>query len=372
MQPESLATDRLVVLPIRDKDFEPGNHDDSRWLESMRTAIRSASELRRALNLPTRTEIKPETSLPNPAGSVGDSTDTPAANSDQDYDFPVFVTREFVSRMKPGDWQDPLLRQVMPIAEEGLAVEGFGSDPVGDLNANVAPGVLHKYQGRALLVTSGACGIHCRYCFRREFPYAAAGSRKDAYQPSLEYLQTHPDVEEVILSGGDPLTSTDEALDDLITRLEAIPHVKRLRFHTRMPIVVPSRVTQTLLARLKRSRLTTWVVVHSNHAAEIDQATQQSLERMVDAGIPVLNQAVLLRGVNDSVDVLEALSRRLLDCRVTPYYLHQLDRVSGASHFEVPVQRGRELIAALESRLPGFAVPRYVAEITGRESKTRL
>jgi EF-P beta-lysylation protein EpmB len=383
MQRQSLTTDQPVVLPTLNKDLVPdqdpalrqdpalgqtcapedfagedfapkGNSGETRWVRSMKNAIRSASELREVLELP-------EEELPEESG-----------DGDNDYDFPVFVTREFVSRMRKGDPNDPLLRQVLPTTEEGRVVDGFGSDPVGDLGANVAPGVLHKYHGRALMITTGACGIHCRYCFRREFPYTELGSRKTGYEPSLEYLRQRHDIEEIILSGGDPLTTTDESINAIITKIESVDHVSRLRIHTRMPIVVPSRVTSFLCNRLKQSRLTAWVVVHANHAAEIDNEAQAALERLVDAGIPTLNQSVLLRGVNDSVDALETLSRRLLDCRVIPYYLHQLDRVRGAAHFEVSVERGRELIDGLESRLPGFAVPRYVHEIAGRESKTRL
>jgi EF-P beta-lysylation protein EpmB len=337
---------------VADQSLGPA---DDAWLDSMRRAIRSAGELRSLLG------------LPNPQASS--SAEQP---TEQDFDFPVFVPREFAARMRAADPHDPLLRQVLPSEAEGAVVAGFGDNPVGDLQANVAPGVLHKYAGRALVITTGACGVHCRYCFRRAFPYHEAGSRSQAYGPSLDYLRGQTDVEEVILSGGDPLTMTDDAFDRLLTQIEAIDHVRRLRIHSRMPIVIPSRVNRFLVERLKTSRLTAWMVVHSNHAAEIDEETAAALQRMVDAGIPVLNQAVLLRGVNDCPDVLEALSRAMIDCRVIPYYLHQLDRVTGAAHFEVSVERGRELIATLESRLPGFAVPRYVCETAGEKSKTRL
>lgn len=353
----SLTSDRSVVPPLSGREFldasvhaESGG--DDAWRESMRTAIRSASELRQTLNLPAA------------SGAEGDA--------DADYDFPVFVPREFAARMRAGDSNDPLLRQVMPLWHESNTPPGYQSDPVGDLAANVAPGVLHKYEARALMITTGACGVHCRYCFRRSFPYNQAGSRADAFVPSIDYLRQRTDVEEVILSGGDPLTMTDSAIDELLTKIEAIEHVQRVRFHSRMPIVIPSRVNSFLIHRLRQSRLVAWMVVHSNHAAEIDAATAEALARMVDAGIPVLNQSVLLRGVNDEVGALEALSRALLQCRVIPYYLHQLDRVAGAAHFEVATERGRELIGQLESRLPGFAVPRYVAEIAGEKSKTRL
>ncbi len=361
-----------VVPPHADEDFSSSTeleesprptvrNEDDAWLDSMRDAIRSVIELRRLLGLDGGA---PRRKYPSAGGEPTEESET--------HNFPVFVPREFAARMRPGDPADPLLRQVMPVAAEGIEAPGFHADPVGDLQANVAPGVLHKYASRALMITTGACGVHCRYCFRREFPYVETGSRSQAYEPSLAYLRERTDVEEVILSGGDPLTMIDKALDSLLTKIEAIDHVGRLRIHSRMPIVIPSRVNRFLVQRLRDSRLTAWMVVHSNHAAEIDSDTSSALQRMVDAGIPVLNQSVLLRGINDSVDALETLSRALIDCRVIPYYLHQLDRVTGGAHFEVPQQRGRELIAQLESRLPGFAVPRYVIEVAGEKSKTRL
>lgn len=323
------------------------------WRGSMKRAIRSAGELRRHLNL-----------------------DPPAGDSDgsdaEDHGFPVFVPLEFAARMKPGDPNDPLLRQVLPLPEEANSPDGFSSDPVGDLHAAVAPGLLHKYHGRALAITTGACGIHCRYCFRREFPYSENSSRGDHLELALKYLRENDSIEEVLLSGGDPLTLTDDSVAKLMQQIESIPHVRRLRWHTRMPIVIPSRVTDAWIERMQASRLTSWVVVHCNHPAELDSDTGAALMRLVDAGVPVLNQAVLLRGVNDDVDVLESLCRRLIDLRVMPYYLHQLDRVRGAAHFEVDQECGRALVSQLESRLPGFAVPRFVCEQAGQASKTRL
>jgi len=387
-KPGSLTGDRSVVLPLSEKEILPQRRSEilpetrpetqaitsprtgeDAWLDSMRSAFRSGKDLAEFLGLGS--DRGGEQGGGESAAAVPAEPDS-IENSLPDFGFPVFVPREFAARMKPGDPNDPLLRQVMPVSDEGAVVAGFDADPVGDWQANVAPGVLHKYEGRALVITTGACGVHCRYCFRRSFPYNEAGSRSDAYEPSIEYLKKRGDVEEVILSGGDPLTITDSALDALLTKIEAIEHVVRLRIHSRMPIVIPSRVNQFLIDRLQQSRLTAWMVVHCNHAAEIDEATSSALGRMVDAGIPVLNQSVLLRGVNDDLDSLESLSRSLMQCRVIPYYLHQLDRVAGAAHFEVPAERGRELIAGLESRLPGFAVPRYVVEIAGEKSKTRL
>lgn len=327
--------------------------ETANWRGSMKRAIRSAGELRKHLNLAS-------------------PVDVPDGAADEDHGFPVFVPLEFAARMKPGDPNDPLLRQVLPVPEEAESPEGFSSDPVGDLHAAVAPGLLHKYHGRALAITTGACGIHCRYCFRREFPYSDNSSRGDHLDLALKYLRENDSVEEVLLSGGDPLTLTDNSVAELMQRIESIPHVRRLRWHTRMPIVIPSRVTNAWIERMRASRLTSWVVVHCNHPAELDAETGAALMRLVDAGVPVLNQAVLLRGVNDDVDVLESLCRRLIDLRVMPYYLHQLDRVRGAAHFEVDQECGRALISQLESRLPGFAVPRFVCEQAGEASKTRL
>ncbi len=317
------------------------------WLQSMRRAIRSVSELRQLLDLPA---------------APGESKST----------FPLFVTREFASRIEPGNPADPLLLQVLPTAAEDQLVPGFSSDPVGDLPAATAPGLLCKYDRRALVIATGVCAIHCRYCFRREFDYAAAAGGEDGWQTWIDELQRNPDIDEVILSGGDPLTLTDSKFFRLVRAIESVAHVKRLRIHSRMPVVLPTRITSHWISRLKQSRLVPWMVVHCNHSNEIDQSVADALERMIDAGIPVLNQAVLLRGINDDVRVLEDLCRRLINLRVQPYYLHQLDRVQGAAHFEVQQEMGRQLIAQLRERLPGYAVPTYVVEQAGKPSKTPL
>jgi EF-P beta-lysylation protein EpmB len=232
--------------------------------------------------------------------------------------------------------------------------------------------VLHKYRGRALLISTGACGVHCRYCFRREFPYAASGSASQSWGPALDYLREHDEISEVLLSGGDPLTLTDARLEKLFSAMESMDHVRRLRIHSRMPIVIPQRITAGLVDRLAASRLTVWMVVHANHPNELDDAVLSRLGRLIDSGIPVLNQAVLLRGVNDRVDVLAELCLKLVDHRIQPYYLHQLDRVRGAAHFEVPVSEGIRILEALRGMLPGYAVPTYVTEQAGEASKTRL
>jgi EF-P beta-lysylation protein EpmB len=287
-------------------------------------------------------------------------------------DFPLFVPREFLSRIRPGDPHDPLLRQVLPVLAEQEIVPGFSTDPVDDRAAQRTPGLLQKYPGRALLITTGACAVHCRYCFRRHFPYQEAPKSLSAWEPAFRAIEEDSSLHEVLLSGGDPLVMVDDFLARLAERLAAIPHLRRLRIHTRLPIMIPGRVCSELLNWLTGTRLTPIVVVHANHSAELDDAVAAAFGQLVDAGIVVLNQAVLLRGVNDSVEALAALCERLVDLRVMPYYLHQLDPVAGGAHFEVPVSRGRELMAQLTARLPGYAVPRYVRELPGESSKTAI
>ena len=339
------------------------------WKTAMKRAIRCSAQLRRELGLP------PQQNRGNAPGATGDGVggvDGVGQVIQAERSFPTFVPLEFLSRIRPGDPNDPLLRQVLPVAEEDVVTAGFSADPVGDMGAIAAQGLLHKYDGRALLVTSGACGVHCRYCFRREFPYSSANTLTQSWQPSLDYLRQRTDIAEVLLSGGDPLTLSDDKLVALLTEVEAIDHVRRLRIHSRMPIVIPQRLTTGLIERLAASRLAVWFVIHVNHANELDEAVMTRLARLIDAGIPVLNQAVLLRGVNDDVDVLAELCLKLVDHRIQPYYLHQLDRVRGATHFEVPINEGKRLLVQLRARLPGYAVPTYVTEQSGARSKTPL
>ena len=284
-------------------------------------------------------------------------------------DFPLRVPASFIARMRPGDIADPLLRQVLPLDAETVPVAGFDLDPVGDRAARVAPGVLHKYAGRALLTVTGACAVHCRYCFRRHFPYADNNASAGDWPAALAYIAGDDTLHEVILSGGDPLSLADRRLADLITGLAAIPHLRRLRVHTRVPIVLPSRVEPGLIAALT-SRLPVALVVHVNHAQELDAGVADALARFSEAGMVLLNQSVLLRGVNDDVAALADLSEALFAARVVPYYLHLLDKVAGAAHFEVPLARAQVLHRALRARLPGYLVPRLVQEIAGADAKT--
>jgi EF-P beta-lysylation protein EpmB len=286
--------------------------------------------------------------------------------------FPLKVTPGFVSRMKSHDPGDPLLRQVLPLAEEDINHAGFIADPLGEASHAEIPGVLHKYHGRALLITTGACAIHCRYCFRRHFPYADQIAAQKTWKPALAYLSEDTSVRELILSGGDPLSLDDAKLADLITRLDPIRHLQRLRIHTRMPVVLPQRITDTFLRTLAASRLKSIIVIHCNHPAEIDNEVMQALDRLQQAQIPVLNQSVLLRGVNDNAGVLAELSERLFACNVMPYYLHMLDPVAGAAHFDVPDDEATLIMQELRRLLPGYLVPRLVREVVGEPSKTQL
>ena len=271
--------------------------------------------------------------------------------------------------MRAGDRADPLLRQVLPLDAEDQLNPGFGTDPVGDLAALAGPGVLHKYQGRALVITTGACAIHCRYCFRRHFPYADAQGRGADWTPVLDYLARDDSIEEVILSGGDPLALSDSRLAVLAEGLDRIAHLQRLRIHTRLPIVLPERVDAALLAWLGATRLKPVMVLHANHAREFDTSVDSALARLRATGVCLLNQSVLLRGVNDSVAALRALSERLFRAGVLPYYLHLLDRVQGAAHFEVAEAQARVLLLELAAQLPGYLLPRLVREQAGAAAK---
>jgi len=285
--------------------------------------------------------------------------------------FGVMVPESFLARMRHGDPDDALLKQVLPVADEHQPGPGT-IDAVGDLDARRAAGLIHKYNGRALLIATGSCAVHCRYCFRRHYPYGEEPRRLDEWDPAIDQLAGDRSIDEVILSGGDPLMLSDTRLDQLIGRLEAIPHLSRLRLHTRLPVVLPSRVTGTLCDRLRDGRLTPLVVVHANHPAEVVDDCAAALRRLVRSGLTVLNQAVLLKGINDNTDTLAELCTRLANLGVVPYYLHQLDRVAGTLHFEVPEAEGRRLVAELAGRLPGYAVPRYVREVPGAAGKLPL
>ena len=283
--------------------------------------------------------------------------------------FPLRVPRPFLARMRKGDPQDPLLRQVLPLAEELQEVPGYARDPVGDLLSRGARGLLHKYRSRVLLITTGACGVHCRYCFRRHFPYAEESAKPDDWREALDYLRRDTSVNEVILSGGDPLTLSDSRLAELMRSLETVQHIKRLRLHTRQPVVLPSRVDDALLGWLSACRLQKVVVLHVNHPREMDASVREAGAKLRGAGASLLNQSVLLRGVNDSAAVLAELSEALFEAQVLPYYLNLLDPVAGAAHFDVPETEALKIMEELRARLPGYLVPKLVREVPGAPSK---
>jgi EF-P beta-lysylation protein EpmB len=289
-----------------------------------------------------------------------------------DAGFQLRVPRGFVARMRHGDPRDPLLLQVLPQLAELDEVPGFVVDAVGDMAAREARGVLHKYAGRALLIASGSCAVNCRYCFRRHFPYGEEMAAANHWREALEHLRRAPTINELILSGGDPLSLATGKLEELTQELAGIPHVTRLRIHSRLPVVLPERIDAAFIHWLTSLPLQKVVVLHANHANELDASVDAACARLREAGATLLNQSVLLKGVNDGADALADLSERLFAAGVLPYYLHQLDRVQGTAHFEVDDSRALALMEALRARLPGYLVPRLVREVGGDASKRPL
>ena len=320
------------------------------WQQSLQNAVRTVDELLSLVHL-----------------SIEDVPDCDSTNS-----FPLLVPREFIARMRSGDPHDPLFLQVVPRVVERQIATGFLSDPVGDLESALIPGLLQKYSARVLLIASGMCAVHCRYCFRRHFPYEESPKALEHWKPALHAIGEDHTVEEVILSGGDPLSLGNAKLQQLVQAIEAIPHVRRLRFHTRFASMIPSRIDSGFVEMMRQTRLATFLVWHINHANEIDDQVIEAAKELRRAGTVLLNQAVLLRGVNDSFEAQRDLALRLLDAGILPYYLHQLDRVHGAAHFECAAELGVSIVTAMRERLPGYAVPRFVQEIPGAASKTLI
>jgi L-lysine 2,3-aminomutase len=320
------------------------------WRQLWRDAITDSRELLRLLDLGHLVHRLP-------AGDAG---------------FALRVPRGFAARMRKGDPNDPLLLQALPQLAELEQVSGFVTDAVGDLASREAQGVLHKYQGRALLIASGSCAINCRYCFRRHFPYGDEMAAAGQWRQALEHVSQDRSINELILSGGDPLALATSKLEELSRGLAALPHVTRLRIHTRLPVVLPERVDEPFIEWLRSLPMQKVVVLHANHPNEFDHGVDVACASLRDAGATLLNQSVLLRGINDNADTLAALSERLFVAGVLPYYLHQLDRVQGAAHFEVADDRAQALIEALRSRLPGYLVPKLVREVGGDPSKRPL
>ncbi len=328
----------------------PAPLESEPWQRELAEAITDPQQLLRLLGLEDR--------LSNAVQG------TPAA-------FPLRVPRYFAGLMRRGDPHDPLLAQVLPLRAEQYEQAGYRQDPVGDMAASLDHGILKKYRGRALLVTTGACAVHCRYCFRRHFPYAEQALLRH-WQAALHTLGQLPDIDELILSGGDPLTLSDRRLRGLLEDAAQLSQLRRLRIHTRLPVVMPSRMTAALVRLLAESRLQTVVVIHANHPNEITPELGTALQPLAATGVTLLNQSVLLKSVNDDADTLAVLSESLFEIGVLPYYLHLLDPVAGAAHFDVPLEQARRLLTALRSRLPGYLVPRVVREEPGAGFKTPI
>lgn len=286
--------------------------------------------------------------------------------------FPLLVPRGFAAKMRSNDINDPLLRQILPLVDEELLIPSFSLDAVGDIAAREAPGVLHKYQGRALLITTGACAINCRYCFRRHFPYAQENAASNQWFSAINYLQEDESIEELILSGGDPLSLSTGKLRNLSDLLKPIKHIKRLRFHTRLPVVLPERIDQEFLDWISELPFQIVFVIHANHTNELDSTVGDALQKLKSTGATLLNQSVLLKGVNDNIDDLVLLSNRLFDFGVLPYYLHLLDKVHGAAHFSVPMEQAKTILNEMLAKLPGYLVPKLVQEIAGQANKTPI
>lgn len=327
------------------------DEDEHRWKKELANATTSAEALLHKLGLAQHSKM-----------------------ADSQPAFKCLVTDSYLSKMQPGNINDPLLRQVLPLNEENHVItqlQGI-NDPVGDLKAQATQGLLHKYFGRALLISTGACAIHCRYCFRRHYPYQQSACTGKALNDVLAYLQKHKEINELILSGGDPLVLDNNKLSKLIRQLETIEHLQTLRIHTRLPVVLPDRINTGLLKLLQSSRFQVVMVIHANHANELQKKEQAKLTLLNKADITLLNQSVLLKGVNDNADALISLSRRLFQCKTLPYYLHLLDPVNGAMHFEVNKTSALNLKQEITNKLPGYLVPQLVQEIAGNSAKTAI
>ncbi len=324
---------------------------DKNWQQLLAEAVTDPQQLIQQLQLPA--SLLPQLQLAN-------------------QQFQLRVPQPFIDLIEPGNPNDPLLLQVLPQSQELVAQPGYLNDPLHEAGSNPQQGIIHKYHGRLLLMISGGCAVNCRYCFRRHFPYQDNRLGSQQWQQALEYLRQHPEVDEVIFSGGDPLATPDNRLNQMLDDLEQLPQLKRLRIHSRMPVVIPQRLTDALTQRLAQSRLQCVLVLHINHPNEISQLLRQRLQPLRQQGITLLNQSVLLKGINDCGDTLIRLSQQLFETGILPYYLHLLDPVAGAAHFDITQARARQLAGQLTARLPGYLVPKLTQELAGEAAKVQL
>ena len=287
-------------------------------------------------------------------------------------DFALRVPQSYVARMERGNPEDPLLKQILPIGQECENVEGYDLDPLAEQSQNPCNGVIHKYDGRLLLVTSSVCAVNCRFCFRRHYPYSDNQLAGENWQQALDYIASDKTIHEVILSGGDPLAANDKRLRAMTEALNAIDHVKTLRIHSRFPIIIPERITDDMISWFAGQRLKPVMVVHCNHANEIDTSVADAMSKLREAGVTLLNQSVLLKDINDNAKALIDLSHALFGAGILPYYLHVLDPVKGAAHFDVPDETGKQLIQEMAAQCSGYLVPKLVREIPGKPGKTRI
>lgn len=317
------------------------------WQEVLAAGISSTNELLTCLHLPNMSD-----------SNLAEES------------FKVRVPRGFVARMEPGNPFDPLLLQVLAVAEELNPVENYGTDPLNEASTNPIAGLIHKYPGRVLLTITGSCAINCRYCFRRHFPYRANNPGRQGWQKAIAYIAADPSIKEIILSGGEPLLAKDSLLKYLFDELTSIAHVNTIRIHTRIPIVLPERIQEPLLDILQPPRVKVVIVLHSNHPNELSAEVATAAQALRGAGCYLLNQSVLLKQVNDDAKILAQLSEKLFEIGILPYYLHLLDKVKGAHHFDVAFEQAQIIYRALQASLPGYLVPRMVREIPGQKHKT--
>ena len=332
------------MLMIPEPVFSPQTDD---WKQSLSESFRSIQDLRKYCGL--------DVNRPESGSEAG---------------FPLRVTKYYASLIKKGNDQDPLLLQVLPDSQEHQRIEGYSLDAVGDLKAMPVPGLIHKYSNRVLLTLTGACPVHCRYCFRRHFPYSEAKLDISDNSLVLNYLTEHDEINEVILSGGDPLMLSDQKLCKLISQLNKIPHIRYLRLHTRLLSVLPDRIGDSFIHTIEQFNGKVTFITHINHPNEISETNQKAFSLLSRHGFQLFNQSVLLRGINDSSETLINLSYKLFGSHITPYYLHSLDKIHGAAHFDLPIKQQCQIYAELQNSLPGYLVPKFVTEISGRKCKT--